>query len=116
MERQQFSILRHPSSGFHFRNKWAPAAGVALPSLNSGQTYPLTATATDTTSYSALTKITVTDAMTVLARDPGQTPAGTAVLPNPNTNGGNYWFQIIPQTPAVGVWRTALNVLAAGGC
>ena len=44
--------------------------------------------------------------------DPGQTPAGTAVLPNPNTNGGNYWFQIIPQTPVVGVWRTALNVFA----
>ena len=50
--------------------------------------------------------------MTVLTWDPGQTPSGTVLLPNPNTNGGNYWFQIIPQSPVVGVWRTALNVLA----
>ena len=91
---------------------WSPAPGVVLPPLNSGQSYDLTVIATDTTSNSASTTITVTDAMTVLAWDPGQTPAGTVVLQNPNTNGGNYWFQIIPQSPAVGVWRTALNVLA----
>ena len=91
---------------------WSPAPGVVLPQLNSGQSYDLTVIATDTTSNSASTTITVTDAMTVLGWDPGQTPLGTVVLQNPNTNGGNYWFQIIPQSPAVGVWRTALNVPA----
>ena len=92
---------------------WIPAAGVMLPPfLNSGQSYQLTATATDTTSNSASATITVTDFMTVLTWDPGLTPLGTVVLPNPNTNGGNYWFSIYTQTPSNGVWRTALNVLA----
>ncbi len=94
--------------------RWTPAAGVGLPSLNSGQSYALTATAVDALSNSASTNITVTDAMTVLAWDPGLTAGGTVLLANPNTNGGNYWFQIIPQSPAVGVWRTALNVMAGG--
>jgi hypothetical protein len=91
---------------------WMPSPGFAPPSLNSGQTYQITVSATDALSNSASTTITVTDAMTTLAWDPGQTPAGTVLLPNPNTNGGNYWFHIIPQSPVVGVWRTALNVLA----
>src|SRR5207249_2711116 len=91
---------------------WSPGPGLQLPALNSGQTYLLTATASDTLSNSASTSISVTNAMTVLAWDPGQTPLGTKVLPNPNTNGGNYWFQINPQSPSHGVWRTALNVLA----
>jgi hypothetical protein len=91
---------------------WSSAPGVMLPQLNSGQSYDLTVIATDTTSNSASTTITVTDVMTVLGWDPGQTPLGTVVLQNPNTNGGNYWFQIIPQSPVAGVWRTALNVLA----
>jgi large repetitive protein len=90
---------------------WSPFAGLVLPALNSGQSYDLTIIATDTTSNSSSLTITVTNVMTVLSWDPGQTPAGTVVLARPNTNGGNYWFQIIPQTPAVGVWRTALDVL-----
>jgi hypothetical protein len=89
---------------------WAPAAGVLLPPLNSGQNYDLTVVATDTTSNSASSTITVQAPITVLSWDPGQTPLGTAVLQRPNTNGGSYWFQIVPQSPAVGVWRTALNV------
>ena len=93
-------------------SSWSRAPGVALPALNSGQSYELTATASDTTSNSASTSITVTDAMTVLAWDPGQTPLGTVIFPKPNTNGGNYWFQIDPENSSVGVWRTALNVLA----
>ena len=91
---------------------WSPAAAVKLPALNSGQSYVLTASASDTTRNSASTSITVTDTMTVLAWDPGQTALGTVVFQRPNTNGGNYWFQIIPENPSVGVWRTALNVLA----
>jgi hypothetical protein len=78
---------------------WAPAAGVLLPPLNSGQHYDLTVMATDTTSNSASSTITVQEAITVLSWDPGQTPLGTAVLQRPNSNGGNYWFQIIPQRP-----------------
>ncbi len=93
-------------------NVWSPAPGLMLPALNSGQSYQIMATAMDALSNSASTTITVTNAMTVLTWDPGQTPSGTVLLPNPNTNGGNYWFQIIPQSPVVGVWRTALNVLA----
>ncbi|MGA2556822.1 MAG: Ig-like domain-containing protein, partial [Verrucomicrobiota bacterium] len=92
--------------------RWSPATGVGLPSLNSGQSYALTATAVDALSNSASTNITVTDAMTVLGWDPGLTAGGTVLLANPNTNGGNYWFQINPESPVVGVWRTALNVLA----
>ena len=91
---------------------WTPAAGVALPQLNSGQSYDLTVITTDTTSNSASGTITVQAPITVLNWDPGLTPSGTAMLQMPNTNGGNYWFEIIPQTPAVGVWRTALNVPA----
>jgi len=94
----------------------AEPTGRQLPALssrlNSGQSYQLGATATDALSNSASATITVTNTMTVLAWDPGQTPAGTILLPNPNTNGGNYWFQIVPESPVVGVWRTALNVLA----
>ena len=59
---------------------WAPAAGVLLPPLNSGQHYDLTVMATDTTSNSASSTITVQEAITVLSWDPGQTPLGTAVL------------------------------------
>ena len=90
---------------------WTAAAAVGLPHLNSGLSYALNVTATNPVS-SASTNITVQAPMAVLAWDPGQTALGTAVLPNPNTNGGNYWFQISPQTPSVGVWRTALNVHA----
>jgi len=93
-------------------NQWSPGPEVVLPALNSGQAYELTVTAMDTTSNSASATITVTNVMTVLSWDPGLTPGGTIILPNPNTNGGNYWFQIIPQSPVVGVWRTALNVPA----
>src|ERR1035441_7405106 len=90
---------------------WAAASNVVLPQLNSGQSYQLTVTASNSVSdVSAV--ITVQAPITVLNWDPGQTPLGTVVLQNPNTNGGNYWFQIIPQSPAFGVWRTALNVLA----
>ena len=91
---------------------WSPAVAVVLPALNSGQSYELTATATDTTSNSASALITVQAPITVLSWDPGQTALGTVVFQRPNTNGGNYWFRIIPQNPAVGVWRTALNVSA----
>jgi hypothetical protein len=84
---------------------------VALPQLNSGQSYQLTVTAANAVS-SVSTNITVQAPIIVLNWDPGQTPLGSAALQNPNTNGGNYWFQISPQSPAVGVWRTALNVLA----
>src|ERR1035437_8274727 len=84
---------------------WAPAAGVLLPPLNSGQNYDLTVVATDTTSNSASSTITVQAPITVLSWDPGQTPLGTAVLQRPNTNGGNYWFQIIQHRPAVGGLR-----------
>ncbi len=90
---------------------WAVASTVALPQLNSGQSYQLTVTASNSFN-NASTSITVQAPIMVLNWDPGQTPLGTVVLQNPNTNGGNYWFQIIPQSPAVGVWRTALNVLA----
>ena len=89
---------------------WSPSAGLVFPMLNSGQSYQIAATATDILSNSATATITVTNVMTVLTWDPGQSPGGTAVLQNPNTNGGNYWFQITPPTPALGVWRTALNV------
>jgi len=93
---------------------WSPAAGVMLPALNSGQSYQLTATATDTCSNSASAAITVTDFITVLTWDPGTNAQGTStnIVQNPNSNGGNYWFSIHTQTPAIGVWRTALNVLA----
>jgi hypothetical protein len=90
---------------------WSPLPGLALPALNSGQSYVLTATATDSNSNAASTNITVQAPITDLAWDPGETALGTVVLTNPNTNGGNYWFRIIPQSPSVGVWRTALNVL-----
>src|SRR5207244_11799557 len=93
-------------------SNWPPRPGYHLPALNSSQTYLLTATASDTLSNSASASISVTNAMNVLAWDPGQTPLGTMVLPNPNTNGGNYWFQINPQSPSHGVWRTALTVFA----
>jgi hypothetical protein len=89
---------------------WAAASTVALPQLNSGQSYQLTVTASNSFNNSS-TAITVQAPITVLNWDPGQTALGTVILPNPNTNGGNYWFQINPQSPAVGVWRTALNVL-----
>jgi hypothetical protein len=90
---------------------WTSASNAALPQLNSGQSYQLTVTASNSVS-SLSTTITVQAPITVLNWDPGQTPLGTAVLQNPNTNGGNYWFQINPQSPVVGVWRTALNVIA----
>ncbi|MFZ0826717.1 MAG: PKD domain-containing protein, partial [Verrucomicrobiia bacterium] len=90
---------------------WSPAASVVLPQLNSGQSYQLTVTATNSTSSASAT-ITNQAPITILNWDPGLTALGTMVLPNPNTNGGNYWFQITPQNPKVGVWRTALNVLA----
>jgi hypothetical protein len=89
---------------------WFPAPTVALPPLNSGQTYALTVTASDTTSNTASVSINVTCTMTELGWDSGATPLGTVVLPNPNANGGNYWFKIVPHNPSVGVWRTALNV------
>ena len=91
---------------------WATASGVILPELNSGQSYDLTVNATDSGQNTASATITVAAPITVLNWDPGQTPLGTVVFPNPNTNGGNYWFQISPQSPAIGVWRTALNVLS----
>ena len=94
------------------RAAWTPVSGTALPALNSGQSYVLTATATDANSNSASSNIRVQAPITVLSWDPGETPSGTVVLSSPNTNGGNYWFKIIPQNPSVGVWRTALNVLA----
>ncbi len=93
-------------------NGWSPAPGVKLPALNSGQQYELTVTATDTTCNTGSSTITVQAPIAVLGWDPGATPAGTVAFPAPNTNGGNYWFQITPQTPAVGVWRTALEVQA----
>jgi hypothetical protein len=91
---------------------WSPTSGFVFPALNSGQSYQIMAMATDALSNSASATITVQSPITVLNWDPGQTPLGTMVLQNPNTNGGNYWFQIIPHSPAVGVWRTALNVTA----
>src|SRR6266567_3101795 len=93
-------------------SNWSPAPGLVFPALNSGQSYQIVASASDALSNSASATITLTNVMTVLTWDPGQTPLGMMVLQRPNTNGGNYWFQIIPQSPAVGVWRTALNVLA----
>ena len=91
---------------------WSPTPGFVFPALNSGQSYQIMAMATDSVSNSASATITVQAPITVLNWDPGQTPLGTMVLQNPNTNGGNYWFQIVPHSPAVGVWRTALNVTA----
>jgi hypothetical protein len=93
-------------------NTWLPASGVLLPQLNSGQGYELTATATDTFGNSASNTITVTNLIATLSWDPGQTPLGTTALQNPNTNGGNYWFRINPQSPNNNLWRTALNVLS----
>jgi hypothetical protein len=90
---------------------WAPALGVVLPQLNSGLNYQLFVTVTNA-SNRASTNITVQALTTLLTWDPGLTPLGTQVLNAPNTNGGNYLFEIVPQTPAYGVWRTALNVLA----
>ena len=58
---------------------WSPTPGVALPQLNSGQSYGLNVIATDTTSNSSSLTITVTNAMTVLTWDPGQTAIGTMV-------------------------------------
>lgn len=92
------------------KTNWAPSAGLKLPQLNSGQSYELAVTASDTNNNVGGDSITVQAPITVLTWDPGQTAQGTVVLANPNTNGGNYWFQISPQTPSVGAWRTALNV------
>ena len=91
---------------------WVAAASVVLPALNSGQSYTLSVTATDPNSNAATTTITVQTAITELVWDPGLTAAGTAVLANPNTNGGRYWFKIATQNTSVGAWRTALRVLA----
>ena len=71
---------------------WSPGAGVALPQLNSGQSYQLTVTASNSTGNATAT-ITVQAPITLLSWDPGSTALGTMVLPNPTTNGGNYWFQ-----------------------
>ena len=90
---------------------WAPALGVVLPQLNPGLNYQLFVTVTNASSRASAT-ITVQAPITLLTWDPGVTSLGTQVLNAPNTNGGNYLFEIVPQTPAYGVWRTALNVLA----
>src|SRR6185312_10601270 len=90
---------------------WTAAQNVALPQLNSGQTYQLFVTVTNST-VRATASITVQAPIAELTWDPGQAPLGTAMMQSPNTNGGNYWFEITPQTPAFGFWRTALNVLA----
>ncbi|MCX6902791.1 MAG: hypothetical protein NTW03_04815, partial [Verrucomicrobia bacterium] len=90
---------------------WAPAVG-SLPVLNSGQSYVLIATATNGASETASAIITVQAPIANLDWDPGVTSLGTLVLPNPNNNGGSYWFRISTRSPIFGVWRTALNVLA----
>jgi len=49
---------------------------------------------------------------TTLAWDPGATHAGTQVYTNAGTNGGDFYFRITTQNPALDAWRTALNVAA----
>ncbi len=48
--------------------------------------------------------------LTELTWDPGLTHEGTMVHTNRSPTGGDYYFKIKPNAPAVGVWRTALNV------
>ncbi len=89
---------------------WTISPAVAMPNLNSGISYQLTATAIDNSARSNTISITVHSVVTGLTWDPGDQPLGTAVLIAPNTNGGSYRFKLTTQSPAVGVWRTALKV------
>ena len=94
---------------------WTLAAGVVLPPLNSGIHYEIQATATDGQFRTSSASVDVSAPITQLAWDPGQTHLGTQVFPNPNSNGGPYYFRITTISTTNGVWRTALNVLSGEG-
>ncbi|MGA3181583.1 MAG: hypothetical protein ABSF38_14675 [Verrucomicrobiota bacterium] len=48
--------------------------------------------------------------VTALTWDPGTNQPGTQVYNNQSTTGGDYYFSILTETTANGVWRNALNV------
>lgn len=94
---------------------WTLDAGVVLPPLNSGIQYEISATATDGQFRTGTHSVVVQAPITDLVWDPGTTHLGTQVLPNPNGNGGPYYFRITTLNTANGVWRTALNVSSGEG-
>jgi large repetitive protein len=89
---------------------WALASGVALPPLNSGISYVVTASAVDGQFNAASTTATVQAPIEELTWDPGATHLGTAVKNSPHTLGGPFVYRIISLGTTVGGWRTALNV------
>lgn len=76
---------------------------ISAASLTGGQTYFLHVHANENVSYS------VTSAYE-MNWDPGTAVAGTNVISQPGTNGGNYYFHITSQTAQSGAWRFALDV------
>lgn len=54
----------------------------------------------------------VTVSVPALAWDAGASDAGSAVVTQPDTVGGSYYFKIRTQSSAVAAWRTRLNVIA----
>lgn len=88
---------------------WTLAAGVALPPLNSGISYEITATAMDEQFNQAGTSVTVSKPIEVLTWDPGTTHLGTQVKTRPHLLGGPFIYKMTTENTSVGVWRTALN-------
>ncbi|HMJ90378.1 MAG TPA: M43 family zinc metalloprotease, partial [Candidatus Acidoferrum sp.] len=89
---------------------WTVAPGIALPPLNSGISYQITATAVDEQFNGSAASITVSKPIEVLAWDPGTTHLGTQVKNAPHALGGPFIFRITTLNTSVGVWRSALNV------
>lgn len=90
---------------------WQKGAGVALPPLNSGMRFDLTAVATDAAGNASMPARVVVGAETkTLTWDPGTTHEGTAVLGQPHLLGGSHVFRIVSRSTEVGAWRTALRV------
>jgi hypothetical protein len=89
---------------------WTKGAGVTLPPLNSGISYQIIATATDSASVTGMVTITVTRWTDELVWDPGTNHLGAQLTNNPHTLGGPFVFKIVTHDTTVGGWRSALNV------
>ncbi len=77
-----------------------PATYFVAVTRPAGETGTPAVTLTYTASYS-----------TDLTWDPGTTEEGTALSVSPPANtGGWYYFKVVTQSPAVGAWRSVLNV------
>jgi hypothetical protein len=89
---------------------WTNAAGGALPPLNSGLAYEITANATDTLFNASSATITIHTTVEELTWDPGATHLGTQVKNSPHSLGGTFVYKIVTLGTTVGGWRTALNM------